>query len=138
MLSEPSNPTNVHPMVTRSNDGTRHPKVLVTTRHPLPTALLTNSIPTRPTCFSQASMHTEWRDAMAAEFTALIKDGTWSLVPHQPHQNVVGCPWIYKVKHKANRTIERFKAHLVDKGFHLQEGIDYSETLSPVVKPTTI
>ena len=76
---------------------------------------------------------------MAEEFNALIKNGTWTLVPHTPSMNVVGCNgYINKIKHKADGTIERYKAHLVTKGFHQQQGIDYGETFSPVVKPTTI
>lgn len=34
--------------------------------------------------------------------------------------------------------INRYKAHLVDKSFHQQDGFDFTKTFSPVAKPTTI
>jgi histone deacetylase 1/2 len=39
---------------------------------------------------------------------------------------------------KTDGDIERFKAKLSAKGFHQQERFDFSETFSPMVKPTTL
>ncbi|XP_019158346.1 PREDICTED: uncharacterized protein LOC109155074 [Ipomoea nil] len=52
--------------------------------------------------------------------------------------NVIGSKWVYRVKRKSDGSIDRYKAHLVAKGFNQIPSIDYIETYSPVVKLTTI
>lgn len=75
---------------------------------------------------------------MRYEITVLHANNTWFLVPFKPSMNVVGCRWIYKIKRQANSAIDRHKERLVARGFTQHEGIDYSETSSPIVKQTTI
>lgn len=75
---------------------------------------------------------------MGVEFDALVKQGTWTLVPYNPAFHLVGGKWVYKVKQRADGTMDRFKARLVAKGYNQIHGIDYTETVSPVVKPTTV
>ena len=91
-----------------------------------------------PHTFSQAASHPGWQDAMHKELQALLETDTWSIVPLPPGKKPIACKWVYKVKCKANGSIERLKAKLVVKGFTQKEGIDYAETSFPIVKITTI
>ncbi|KAJ1700906.1 hypothetical protein LUZ63_000685 [Rhynchospora breviuscula] len=121
-----------HPMTTRSRDNTRKPR-----HFPDCVALITTLEP-KPTTFVQTNSRIEWRQAMAKEIDALATNNTWTLVPPPTHRLVIGCKWVFKIKRKSDGTIDRYKARLVAKGFHQQEGIDYFDTFSPVVRPTTI
>ncbi|KAD2393789.1 hypothetical protein E3N88_40766 [Mikania micrantha] len=94
--------------------------------------------PTEPTSFTHANNDPHWQQAMATEYSALMRNGTWSLVPRVPGANLVDCKWVYKLKRDQTGAITRHKARLVAKGFHQQPGIDYMETFSLVVKSTTI
>ncbi|CAL2244870.1 unnamed protein product [Prunus armeniaca] len=75
---------------------------------------------------------------MTEEINALLKNHTWSLVPSSPSQNLVGCKWVFRIKHHSDDFIERYKARLVANGFHQRSGINYIETFNPIIKPTII
>jgi len=75
---------------------------------------------------------------MNAELHALDRNQTWTLVPPPSGIKPIGCRWVYKLKHKPDGIVDRFKAQLVAKGFIQTEGLDYFKTFSPVVKLTII
>jgi len=91
-----------------------------------------------PLTFKDDSQHSAWQQAMPDEIRALQSNGTWTLVPNCPSMNVVGSRRVYKIKRRADGSIDRYKACRVARGFTQQEGINYIETFSPVVKPTTV
>jgi hypothetical protein len=86
----------------------------------------------------EALTDSKWKAAMDEEYMALQANKTWHLVPASAGKNVNDCKWVYKVKCRADGSIERYKARLVAKGFKQRYAIDYEDTFSPVVKVATI
>ena len=50
----------------------------------------------------------------------------------------MGSRWIYKVKHAADGSVEKYKIRFVAKGFSQKEGIDYEETFAPIARYSSI
>jgi hypothetical protein len=91
-----------------------------------------------PSFFHQANQSPHWQEAMFTELAALEANNTWTITPLPPGKHPIGCKWVYKVKLKSDGSLERYKARLVAKGYTQQEGLDYSETFSPVAKFSTV
>jgi histone deacetylase 1/2 len=75
---------------------------------------------------------------MEDEHSALLRNGTWTLVPTPPGRNIIGSRWVFKTKHKADGSVDKFKARLVAQGFTQCYGINYLDTFSPVIKHATV
>jgi hypothetical protein len=54
---------------------------------------------------------------MQTEITTLEENHTWTLVDLHSHKTPISCKWVYKVKFKFDGQIERYKTHLVAKGY---------------------
>ena len=114
-------------MVTRAKSGIFKPKTyLAPTQDIEPTSVKT-------TLSSQ-----KWYMAMKEEVDALHRNQTWTLVPSDSANKIVGNKWIFRVKYNPDGSISKYKARLVAKGFHQTHGVDFFETFSPVVKPCTV
>jgi hypothetical protein len=124
-----------HPYGTRLRHNIRQPKKR---KDGTVTYSVVRSSPQEPTSHKIALQNPLWRQAMSDEFDALLRNKTWHLVPSRPSLNIIDCKWVFKIKQKPDGSVDRYKAHLVAKGFKQQYGIDYDATFSPVVKPTTI
>ncbi|GJS17194.1 ribonuclease H-like domain-containing protein [Tanacetum coccineum] len=97
-----------------------------------------SSVSPLPKSYRDAFNDPNWQNAIRDEYTALIKNKTWTLVPRPPDTNIVCCMWLFRHKHLVDGTLSHYKARLVENGSTQVEGVDVDETFSPVVKPGTI
>ncbi|CAJ2637896.1 unnamed protein product [Trifolium pratense] len=131
-INPPAAPIPSSRPVTRSQNNIFKPKRLFqATKHPLAENV-------EPSSIKEAMKHDHWRKAIYEEFDALVRNGTWSLVPPPKDTNIVGCKWLFRIKRQADGSIDRYKARLVAKGFTQRHGVDFHETFAPVVRPQTI
>lgn len=75
---------------------------------------------------------------MTEEMVSFDETDTFTLVPYHPDMHILGCRWIFRVKLNADGTVKCLRSRLVVKGYDQEEGIDYLDTYSPVVKSPTI
>ncbi|CAL2238911.1 unnamed protein product [Prunus armeniaca] len=91
-----------------------------------------------PTKLQDALSNPKWMDAMNVEMNALNKNKTWDLVPLPRWKKALECIWVFTLKHKANSSIDRYKARLVVKGYTQTYGVDYLETFVLLAKLNTV
>ena len=75
---------------------------------------------------------------MVEEHDSIFKKNAWEVVQRSVEKPMVGSRWIYKVKQAANRSVEKYRARFVARGFSQVEGIDYEETFTPFVRYSSI
>lgn len=120
-----------HPMMTISKLGIRKP-------NPRYALVASKTIPSLPKIIAEALAHPGWRQAMIEELDSIYQNDTWSLIPATEDMNILGCRWVFTVKLNADGSFNKLKARLVAKGFDQEEGVDFTETYSPVVRLSTI
>jgi len=75
---------------------------------------------------------------MDEEMAALDANATWELVALPKDKKTIRCNWVYKVKHNADGSVNKYKTRLVPKGYAQTYGIDCEETYNPIAKMITI
>lgn len=71
---------------------------------------------------------------MQQEYDVLIANYTWDLVPRPPDYTIICTEWVYKIKQKVVGSVDHYKARLVAKAFQKIDGVDFTETFSPMIK----
>ena len=81
-----------------------------------------------PTNLENALSDPRWKNAMDEEYMALMRNKTCHLVPEQRGKNIIDCKWVYRIKKKADGSVDMYKARLVAKGFKQRYGLDNEDT----------
>ena len=70
-----------------------------------------------PTNYEEVVQNKEWVEGMMEEFQSIMKNDVWDIVPKPEGKSVVSSKWIYKIKHAADGSIEKYKERFVARGF---------------------
>ena len=61
---------------------------------------------------------------MVEEYQSIMNNDVWEIVLRPEGKSIVTSRWLYKIKHGADGSIEKYKARFVTRGFSQKEGVD--------------
>jgi hypothetical protein len=70
-----------------------------------------------PTYFEHVVRNPKWDNAMDEKMAMLDANVIWELVALPKDKKKIGCKWVYKIKHNADGSMNRYKARLVAKSY---------------------
>ena len=70
-------------------------------------------ISSEPSSYEEAASKQVWIDAMVEEYSSIMKNDVWEVVPRPTGKSIVTSRWIYKIKHAADGSVEKYKARFV-------------------------
>jgi hypothetical protein len=63
-----------------------------------------------------------------------MKNETWDLIELLKGRKMIGSKWVFRINRKANKTIDKYQAILIAKGFSQMKGLNFNETFVPITK----
>ena len=71
----------------------------------------------------------EWEKAIQIELETLRRMGTWELMDPPENRKSITNKWVFVRKYNKDGILQKYKAHLVARGFSQIPGMNYNETL---------
>lgn len=75
-----------------------------------------------------------WQRAIDTELSAHAKNQTWEIVKQPIDRRAVGFKWVFKIKNQSTTDEKLYKARLCAQGCSQEQGVDYDEIFSAVVR----
>lgn len=72
----------------------------------------------------------QWKEDVLEEMRASEKNATWEKMDMPDGMTIISCKYVFALKYNADGSLEKYKTHLVAKGFTQTYVVDYSKTLS--------
>ncbi|GBM41317.1 Retrovirus-related Pol polyprotein from transposon RE1 [Araneus ventricosus] len=75
----------------------------------------------------------KWDETMSEEIKLMQNRKVWD--PFEPKSNmkVLGCRWVYNIKHDEKNNVKKYKSRLVAQGFKQRPGVDFTDVFAPLV-----
>ena len=70
--------------------------------------------------------------SMIEEYHSIMKNDVWERASRLKKKYVVTSKWIYKIKHAADGSIEKYKTRFMAHDLSQKEGIYYEDNFEPV------
>jgi uncharacterized protein (DUF1330 family) len=74
---------------------------------------------------------------MMEEHQSIMKNDVREITPRPKEKSVVTSKWVYKIKHAADESMDKYKARFIARGFSQKEAEDYDKTFSLVARYTS-
>ncbi|GKE48681.1 retrovirus-related pol polyprotein from transposon TNT 1-94 [Tanacetum coccineum] len=91
-----------------------------------------------PKNVKEAMTDSAWIESMQEELLQFKRLDVWVLVHPLDNLKPLTLKWLLKNKHDEENTVIRNKTHLVVRGYHQEEGIDFKESFTPVARMEAI
>ncbi|GBM34909.1 Retrovirus-related Pol polyprotein from transposon TNT 1-94 [Araneus ventricosus] len=75
----------------------------------------------------------KWDEAMSEEIKLMQNRKVWDLVEPKSNMKVLGCRWVYNIKHDEKNNVKKYKSRLVAQGFKQRPGVDFTDVFAPLV-----
>jgi hypothetical protein len=79
--------------------------------------VMSNIIDVEPSIFEEEKNQQVWWDAMVEDYTSIMRNDVWDIVPRVKGMLIVSYIWLYNINNVAYGSIEKFKLRFVVRGF---------------------